>query len=277
MSINFQSKNIIPSVFCLLLSLAGSASSREEQISIPKQDKQNRISIVIDDLGDNSIVAKKLLALPGTMTVAILPHTPHAKLISKLATEHGHDIIMHLPMEAFTRPDLLGPGALMSSMDEQAFDTVFKNNLKSIPNVIGFNNHMGSLLTEDPEKMSWLMSIAKSRSIFFLDSKTSQSSIAENIANQIGVPTIGRDIFLDHKSNLNSLEKQLERAKFIARKVGQVVLICHPYPETVDFLFANLGELQSEFKLVGISQLVPQYSNATAGKVEISPFLSSSD
>ena len=246
--------------------LPNELATTNKETSESKKNKRNLISIVIDDLGDNSIIAKKLFTLPGTVTVAILPHTPHAKLISKLATERGHDIIMHLPMEAFTRPDLLGPGALMSSMDEQDFDTVFRNNLKSIPNVIGFNNHMGSLLTEDPQKMSWLMSMAKSRSIFFLDSRTSESSIAENIANQLGVPTIGRDIFLDHRRKHNSLEKQLERAKFIARKVGQVVLICHPYPETVDFLIANLGELEKEFKLVGISQLVPKYSNATSKK-----------
>jgi len=257
--------------------LIASANSIEAQLPAPQQDKQNRISIVIDDLGDNSIIARKLLKLPATVTVAILPHTPHAKLISNLATKQGHEIIMHLPMEAFTRPDLLGPGALMSSMDEKAFNRVFKNSLESIPNAVGFNNHMGSLLTEDAEKMSWLMSMAKSQSIFFLDSKTSESSIAENIANQLGVPTIGRDIFLDHKSKHNSLAKQLERAKFIARKTGQAVLICHPYPETIDFLFANLGELKAEFKLVGISQLVPSYSNAKYGKVAISPSLANSD
>ncbi|MCF6193805.1 MAG: divergent polysaccharide deacetylase family protein, partial [Kangiellaceae bacterium] len=97
MSINFQSKTIIASLLCLLLSVSSSASSIQEQTSIPDKDKQGKISIVIDDLGDNSIVARKLLTLPGTMTVAILPRTPHAKLISKLATEHGHDIIMHLP------------------------------------------------------------------------------------------------------------------------------------------------------------------------------------
>ncbi len=225
-----------------------------------------KISIVIDDLGDNSIIAKKILALPGKLTAAILPRTPHAKLISKLATHYGHDIIMHLPLEAFSRPDLLGPGALMSSMDKKTFSRTFKKDLESIPNVIGFNNHMGSLLTEDPEKMGWLMDLAKSRSVFFLDSKTSESSVAENVAIQLGVPAIGRDIFLDHKSKHNSLKLQLERAKIIARSVGQVVLICHPYPETFEFLDSNLEQLTAEFELVGISELLPKTMD-----IEVSP------
>lgn len=243
-------------MFCCTTALANSIA---DPLSLPTQHKQARIAIVVDDIGDNSIIAKKLLAVPGKITVAILPQTPHAKLISGLAAQYGHEIIMHLPMEAFSRSDLLGPGALMSSMDQPTFSYVFEQDFESIPNIVGFNNHMGSLLTEDPEKMRWLMSIAKSKSVFFLDSKTSESSIAENIANQVGVPAIGRDIFLDHRVQGNSLEKQLERAKSIARKTGQVVLICHPYPETVEFLLSHLSDLGEEFQLVGVSQLLPTH------------------
>jgi len=197
-----------------------------------------------------------MLSLPGHLTAAILPHTPHAKLISEIATEQGHDIIMHLPMEAFTRPDLLGPGALMADMDQTALVDQFERSIASIPNVIGFNNHMGSLLTEDTERMRWLMDEAKNKSFFFLDSKTSQASIAENIASQMGVPSIGRDIFLDHKGLHSSIADQFVRLKNIARKNGQVVVICHPYPETLAFLSDNIDQLAEEFELVGLSALL---------------------
>jgi len=215
-----------------------------------------RISIVIDDLGDNSIIARQLLSLPGKMTAAILPRTPQAKFISQFAQERGHEIIMHLPMEAFTRPDLLGPGALFSSMDRPTLDQTFDKDVASIPHIIGFNNHMGSMLTEDPEKMRWILEQAKSHSFFFLDSKTSHSSIAENVAKEMGVPSIGRDIFLDHKGNHNSMEKQFEKLKKIARRNGQVVVICHPYPETLHFLQQHLANLEDEFDLVGLSELL---------------------
>ena len=215
-----------------------------------------KISIVIDDLGDNSIIAKQMLSLPAKMTAAILPQTPHAEMISKFATLKGHDVIMHLPMEAFTRPDLLGPGALFSRMDQETFKNVLEQNIASIPNIIGFNNHMGSLLTEDEEKMQWLMQEAKNQSFLFLDSKTSQDSIAEDIANQTGVPSIGRDIFLDHKGVDISITEQFERSKNIARKVGKAVIICHPYPETLEFLKHNLPSLGEEFELVGLSSIM---------------------
>lgn len=219
-------------------------------------ESKPKISIVIDDLGDNSIIARKMLSLPATMTAAILPQTPHAKFISQYADNNGHDVIMHLPMEAFSRPDLLGPGALMSDMDKDTLLSQFAENISSIPNLIGFNNHMGSLLTEDREKMSWLMERAKRNSFFFLDSKTSEGSVAEEMANEVGIPTIGRDIFLDHQSSQVTMQGQFNRLKRIAKRSGQVVVICHPYPETLTFLEENIEDLKEEFLLVGLSELL---------------------
>lgn len=222
-----------------------------------------KISIVIDDLGDNSIIAKQLLSLPGKLTAAILPNTPHAKLISNFADSQGHDIIMHLPMEAFSRPDLLGPGALFANMDRSTFSSTFDKDAASIPNIIGFNNHMGSLLTEDKEKMHWLMDRAKSSNLFFLDSKTSEDSIAEYIALKQGVPTISRDVFLDHDKQKDALLSQFNLSKSIAKRKGRVVIICHPYPETLAFLQNHIESLNGEFELVGLSELL------SPGKLEV--------
>lgn len=242
-------------------SLADSIDSTNE-FNSPKI--KPKISIVIDDLGDNSIIARKMLSLPGKMTAAILPQTPHAKLISKIAEENGHDIIMHLPMEAYSRPDLLGPGALFQNMDKLTFSDILKRNIDSIPNIIGFNNHMGSLLTNDVEKMNWLMSEAKDKQFLFLDSKTSESSIAEGVAEKHGVPALGRDIFLDHKGANNDIAEQFRRAEKIAIKTGNAVVICHPYPETLAFLKQNILTISENFELVGVSELVQEPKNTEA-------------
>lgn len=219
-----------------------------------------KISFVVDDLGDNSIIAKQIINLPATLTLAFLPHTPHAKKLSSIAANQGHEVIMHLPMEAFTRPDLLGPGAIFSNMTQVQLIQTFLASAESIPNLIGFNNHMGSLLTQSDEKMTWLMEMAKQKDWYFLDSKTSEDSVAQTIAKQTGLATIGRDIFLDHYTDANPLNEvlsqQLQRAKKIALRQGQVVIICHPYPETLAFLKAQLPKLKQDFELVKISNLL---------------------
>ena len=239
------------------------------QDSLPNPSVQRpKISIVIDDLGDNSIIARQLLSLTGQMTAAILPHTPHAKLIAEFAVAHGHEVILHLPMEALTRPDLLGPGAIYAKMLKADLQDTLLDSASSVPFMVGFNNHMGSLLTQDPEKMAWVMESAKQMGWYFLDSKTSESSVAEAVAEQNGIPTIGRDIFLDHhnewqKTGLDSLILQrFEQAKKIARQQGQVVVICHPYPETLQFLTEQLALIESDYQVVSLSQLLPRQDSA---------------
>jgi uncharacterized protein len=237
---------------------AYSLSLVEEPEEIKKE--KYKISIVVDDLGDNSIIAKQIANLPFTLTLAILPHTPHAQKISAIGTQQGHEVIMHLPMEALSRPDLLGPGALFEVMEADEFEATLMSDARTVPNLVGFNNHMGSLLTQSPEKMNLLMKLAKQNNWYFLDSKTSQSSVAQIIAKEMEIPTIGRDVFLDHhekKSDLPMvLEKQFEELKKIARRRGHVVAICHPYQETYQFLLENLSQIQDEFELVKLSDLM---------------------
>lgn len=231
-----------------------------------------KISIVVDDLGDNSIIAGQMASLPATLTLAILPHTPFATKISQIALEHGHEVIMHLPMEALSRPDLLGPGALFSNMQQRLFLDTFLKSAESIPNLVGFNNHMGSLLTQNNEKMSWLMNAARQKQWYFLDSRTSKSSVAQTVAENIGLSTIGRDIFLDHHSDTEQLPKimlsRLEQSKKIALLRGHVVIICHPYSETFEFLAQHLPELSEEFELVKLSELLPKPPTKVANLTE---------
>ena len=219
-----------------------------------------KIAIVIDDLGDNPVIGRKIVNLPVALTLAILPKTPQAKYIAEKGFTQGHEIIMHLPMEAFTRPDLLGPGALYANMSDEDFNKTLSENIESIPHLVGFNNHMGSMLTENTEKMNLLMSLAKNKNWYFLDSKTSELSVAEKIAKDNGLPTIGRDIFLDHYSKTQRLDKvlpeRLKQAKKIARLKGYAVVLCHPYPETYQFLSQELDSLKSEFELVKLSDLI---------------------
>ena len=214
-----------------------------------------RIAIVIDDLGDNSVIAQKFINLPVKLTIGILPQTPQSKLIAELANEKGHEIILHLPMEAHTRPDLLGPGALYSNMDFETFISTLKEDLLSVPYIVGFNNHMGSLLTENSEKMDWVMEEIKNHSLYFLDSKTSGNTIAKKIAIQKGIKSINRDVFLDHSTNQNDMMLQLKHLKFIAKQNGQAVLICHPYPETLIFLQQNIKELKRVYELSHLNEL----------------------
>lgn len=57
-----------------------------------------RMVLVIDDLGPNLSQGQAVIELPGPLTYAVLPFTPHAERLAVLAAEHGKEIILHAPM-----------------------------------------------------------------------------------------------------------------------------------------------------------------------------------
>jgi polysaccharide deacetylase 2 family uncharacterized protein YibQ len=241
--------------------LASQVTAEISPSSLERPTAKPKIAIVIDDLGDSSKAAKQIMQLPGQFTLAIMPHTPHAKNISVLGSEKGHDVIVHLPMESLSdKSHLLGKGAILTSMSRGELEKSFFNSIDSVPNAIGFNNHMGSLLTQDSLRMNWLMQIAADKGWYFVDSKTSSQSVATQVAKKLRLPIVSRDIFLDHHNHDSQLPKilaaQLKKAKAIAQKQGDVVIICHPYPQTLTFLTEVIPGLMDEFELVGISQLI---------------------
>ena len=87
------------------------------------------------------------------------------------------------------------------------------------------------------------MKVVQQRGLYFIDSLTNPLSVAESEAQQAGIPTDRRDVFLDNDRSLDGLFQQFQRAMDIAERKGSAILIGHPYPETLDFLEVVLPEL----------------------------------
>lgn len=219
------------------------------------------ISIIIDDLGYRRIDDRNALELPGPLAYAIMPHSPHAEWLSRLADESGKDVLLHLPMEAAEEEKnrFLGPGALTLSMNRRQFIHTLYDDLGSFPHIIGVNNHMGSLLTRHPDHMEWLMTTLRSRNMFYIDSVTSTESVASSMARKNSVPYLRRDVFLDNKHNEEYINAQFDELLSIARKRGRAIAIGHPHPETIAVLQQRLAELDREgVVLISLRAMFPE-------------------
>jgi len=205
--------------------------------------------LIMDDLGNNWALGERALNLNGPINFAFLPYTPYASKLAVNAHRLGHGVLLHAPMANKTGK-ALGPGGLYAEMNKEEFQHQLRLNLASIPQVQGMNNHMGSLLTEKNEPMDWVMEVVQQQGLYFIDSLTSADSIAFKKAKQSGVPTLKRHVFLDNDVEESALEQQFSQALAIAKRGGLVVLIAHPYPETIDFLEEQLPLLaQQDIKL----------------------------
>ena len=214
-------------------------------------------SIIIDDLGNSYEYGHEITQLPGALTLAILPRTSYAKDIARLAIDNHKEVMLHLPMQSVEHQKH-SPGTLDLHMTKNEFIHQLRLNLNSVPYVRGVNNHMGSLLTRHPGHMNWLMDeLTGQGGLYFVDSKTTNKSIAEKMAVEHNLPNLTRDYFLDPDSQESTIQKQFDRFIEKVNKRGYALAIAHPHPKTIKFLKANLARLKEQgINLIPVSKLI---------------------
>lgn len=249
-------------LFCLaVLGLLNSSVQAAETTKVSAepifQTPQPAISIIIDDLGNLKSRDLRAIRLPGAITYAFLPHTPYARKLAQHAHGLNKEVMLHLPMQAM-RHNHLGPGGMTLDMTQEEFAQQLQSNLKSIPYAAGINNHMGSLLTQHPGHMTWLMQeINKHDELYFVDSFTTKTSVAHQVANEYWVPNARRDVFLDDERDPAHITSQFRRLLKVARENGTALAIGHPYPETLALLEAQLPLLKAKgIILLPVSELL---------------------
>ena len=192
------------------------------------------------------------------MTFAILPNAPQARRLAEAARRSGQEVIVHLPLQAMERDDAHDAHEITIDMTAEQVRRAFSEALRAVPFAVGINNHRGSLLTQHPGHMQWIMdSILCTADLFFVDSYTTHLSVAMQIAGESGIPAVKRDVFLDSSREPADIEREINRLKDLAREAGQAVAIGHPYPETLALLEDALPAMLEEgFDLVHVSELV---------------------
>lgn len=234
-------------------------AKKQEELPVARPaEKTAFIAIVIDDLGQDLRSAQEVLALPGKVTVAIMPGLPQSKKVAELAKQDKHDVLLHLPMEYRGKNGKPAPGMLRSTMTPMDLLNVISEDVDSVPGAIGVNNHEGSSLTENREAMKFLMAELKARDLVFLDSLTSAKSVAYATAKEFGMKAAKRDVFLDNESeNAEYIRKQLNELTRIAKEKGHAIGIGHPHPATLSELRKWLADAEKQgIAIVPVSKLM---------------------
>jgi len=234
------------------------AKKPEELPVVKPAGKTVFIAIVIDDLGQDLRAAQEVLALPGKITVAIMPGFSLSKKVAELAKQDKHEVLLHLPMEYRGKNGKPAPGMLRSTMTPMELLNVIGEDVDSVPGAIGVNNHEGSSLTENREAMKYLMAELQARDLFFLDSVTSGKSVAYATAKEFGMKAAKRDVFLDNESeNGEYIRKQLIELARIAKEKGHAIGIGHPHPATINELRKWLADAEKQgITIVPVSKLM---------------------
>ncbi len=215
------------------------------------------VSIIIDDMGYKKTIAERFCRLDAALTFSVIPQSPFKTNIIKSASDHGIEIMLHLPMEPNEYPGVNpGPGALLSAMTPDELIGQLNRNLDDVPLAKGVNNHMGSRLTASSFQMNQIFSILKKRQLFFIDSRTTTATVARQSARLLQVPFSQRDIFLDHIQERAFVAKQIRALIKTAKQHGEAVGIGHPYEITLEVLQELLPEIKKQVDIVPASRIV---------------------
>ena len=216
------------------------------------------IGLIIDDFGyRNDDVSRGFLDIPAKLTFAVIPGHEHSRSFSKNAVSAGYEVIVHMPMENIGKTFGEEEFVLMNYFQDNELVRRVKEALDHIPEANGLNNHQGSRATETPRLMRLLAGVLKDENKFFIDSRTTTNTLAEETMRQFDVPTNRRNIFLDNELDEEKIYAQLIQLTDVAERKGIAIGIGHVKPQTLAVLKKHIPELQQKgFKFEFVSKLV---------------------
>ncbi len=156
------------------------------------------VVIIIDDFGNSAgTLLEGFADLPDEIVFAVLPDLPHTETAARLARKTGHEVIIHVPMEAENSSISPGTNYIKAGMSASEITEVMADFMDQIPMAIAANNHMGSKATSHRETMLNVIAELKNEGLFFIDSATTSNSAVFTAASELDVFSTRRDIFLD--------------------------------------------------------------------------------
>jgi hypothetical protein len=163
-----------------------------------------------------------------------------------------------------------GPGALTANLAPAELARRVDWALQRVSDYEGANNHMGSRFTASRNALEPVMQTLSAHKMFFLDSRTTPATQAEDVARDAGMLAGSRDVFLDNENSTGAVagtvERELERTEARARASGSAIAIGHPHPQTLEALRAWTAKLEKKgFRLVPVSEVLERREKARHG------------
>ncbi len=225
------------------------APEQKSKYNFPPAKNGAQLIFVFDDGGQNLDHLKPFLKLPFPITVAVLPKIAHSAESAAQVRASGNEVILHQPMQSVNPSVNPGPGAIKPEMSDEQIKTILFNNINEIAPIAGMNNHEGSGITADAEKMAVILQMASEEGIYFLDSRTNVETKVPYVAHEMGYSYYERNIFLDNEKTEANALKELKKGLDLANKNGSVIMIGHIW--SADFLPAFLQKAYPELKAQG--------------------------
>ena len=225
----------------------------------PVERDRPRIAILLQDLGlSQEQTNAAIQQLPGSVTLGFTPYARRLEQWIGLSRAAGHEVLLQLPMEPFDFPTSdPGPHTLLTSAgpDENLERLEFL--LSRFTGYVGVYNRMGDRFTSSVESLLPVLQSIHERGLLFVDARTSGTSVAGRLANDLGLPHALNNREIDQVASRVEIDAKLIDLENIARQQGQALGIARPYPVTIERLAQWAASLEEKgIDLAPVSALI---------------------
>lgn len=209
-----------------------------EKIKVIKKEKYTysgkpKLAIIIDDVAFTHQISA-IKKIPYKVSPSFFPPTDRHPDTVALSKKFDFALV-HLPAQALkyskSEPSTLNVGDSLESIRAR-----IKQIKQWFPNIQYYNNHTGSKFTSDYDSMDKLYRVMKEENLYFVDSRTTANTKAEQVAQKYNMPLYSRDVFIDNSVEKNLIKEQIKKAIKIAKKRGYAIAIGHPHVNTLEVL-----------------------------------------
>lgn len=216
-------------IFSIVVSL--SAISAVFAKTSEESNKTAYMAIIIDDFGYDGEGTEEMLKLKIPFTAAIMPFSECTADDCELISQSSNEAIIHLPMESKSgKKSWVGKKGVFDDMTTEEIKEVVNDAFDAVGIAVGLNNHMGSTIMEDQEKLEAVMDIVAERGCVFIDSLTTTNSKGRLVAEEKDVDYLERTAFIDSPGNTDAVVKNILKAAEVAKSKGYAIIIGHVGP-----------------------------------------------
>lgn len=217
------------------------------------------IALVITELGlAEPPTLSAIQDLPGEVTLAFTPYSRRLAEWVPAARAAGHEVLLQVPMEP-RNIELNDPGdkALLTTNDPEVNLDRLEWVMSRATGYVGLTSFMGSRMTVSENDMRPVLDAIAARGLAYIDPKVTPVSIAGKLAQELGLPAVSSDRFIDQQAARDPIDRRLGQLEQIALSRGSAVGFAQAYPVTIERLRKWIPEMQKRgFVLAPISAVV---------------------
>lgn len=234
----------------IVLTKPGSAAAAAQSMQ-----SEGRIAVVLFGLGDDPKRAIESIQLEEPVAIAIPPGQSWSGAAFRAAHEHGHEVVLHLPLEPLNFPRVSpGPGAILVTMSASKIRGMLHHYLEDAEPVVAVSNLMGSMATQDATVMTAIYDELHRADVPFLQMAPAAGSVSRSLAAEQGVRYAEPDLVIDGEARRGgrALEQRWQAALDLARRRGRAVVMLRATDRVLAWLHGALSP-----KKLGSLDVVP--------------------